>query len=65
MASGGNVSGKCSVIFLKGCVILNDEEKQGELNEEIENLMTKTNFELYLTSSKKIPKRELAAISAK
>ena len=39
MAAGGNISGKHSVIFSRMCVILEDEGKQAELNNEIENLM--------------------------
>ena len=50
MAAGGNINGKHSVIFSRMCVILEDEGKQAELNNEIENLMKRPEFDLYFTS---------------
>ena len=62
MASGGNMSGKHSVIFSKKCVILKDKRTQVELNNEIENLMKRPEFDLYFTSHEGIPQEQLDAL---
>lgn len=62
MAAGGNISGKHSLIFSRMCVILEDEGKQAELNNEIENLMERPEFDLYFTSHKTIPQEKLNAL---
>ena len=62
MEAGGNISGKHSVIFSRMCVILEDEGKQAELNNEIENLMERPEFDLYFTSHETIPQEQLDAL---
>ena len=59
MAAGGNISGKHSVIFSRMCVILEDEGKREELNNEIKNLMERPEFDLYFTSHETIPQDAL------
>ena len=59
MAAGGNISGKHSVIFSRTCVILEDKEKQAELNKEIEKLMERPEFDLYFTSHERLPQDQL------
>ena len=59
MAAGGNISGKHSVIFSRTCVILEDKEKQEELNNEIVKLMERPEFDLYFTSHKLLPQAQL------
>ena len=59
MAAGGNISGKHSVIFSRMCVILEDEGKREELNNEIENLIERPEFDLYFTSHETIPQDAL------
>lgn len=44
------------------CVILEDEGKQAELNNEIENLMKRPEFDLYFTSHETIPHEQLDAL---
>lgn len=44
------------------CVILEDEGKQAELNNEIENLMKRPEFDLYFTSYETIPQEQLDAL---
>lgn len=50
MASGGIPSRKHAVIFSRTCLILEDKEKQAELNQEIETLKSNPEFDLYYTS---------------
>ena len=54
--------GKHVVIFSRSCLFLSSEERQQEMNDEIESLSKNGNFELHFTSHRNPTREMLRAI---